>query len=157
VHPQQKAAWFVLIVIGGTLVLYVAAVPVLGWWFHRTLAEATVPALGVFGLTGLTGFARLFYRSPRGGALGNEAVMDECDWLLSQRAWTAGMASFWLFFCIAGMGIWAYLYYLRGLQQVTLSVGIFPGMIYAGFIIFMLAQSLATLHYYGWKGSDAGR
>ncbi len=30
-HPQQKAAWFGLIVIGGTLVLYGAAVPALSW------------------------------------------------------------------------------------------------------------------------------
>ena len=156
-HPQQKAAWFVLIVIGGTLVLYAAAVPALSWWFHRTIAEAALPALGVFGLCGLTGFTRLFYRSPRGGVKGNEPVMDERDWLLSRRAWTAGMASFWLFFCIAGMGTWAYLYCLRGLQRVTVPVGIFPLTIWAGFIVFMLAQSLATLHFYGWKANDGGR
>jgi len=157
VHPQQKAAWFVLIVIGGTLVLYGAAVPALSWWFHRTMAEAAIPALGLFGLSGLTGFATLFYHSPRGGILGNKPVMDERDWLLSRRAWTAGMVSFWLLFCLVGMGTWAYLYYLRGLQRVTVPVGIFPGMICAGFIIFMLARSLATLHFYGWKTNDAGR
>jgi hypothetical protein len=156
VHTQQKAAWFDLIVIGGTVVLYLAAVPALSWWFHRTLAEAAVPALGVFGLIGLTGFGRLFYRSPR-GALGNEPVMDERDWLLSRQAWNAGMATFWLLFCIAGVGTWAYLYYLRGLERVTVPVGIFPAMIGAGFIVFMLARSVATLHYYGWKASDAGR
>jgi len=156
-HPQQKAAWFGLIVIGGTLVLYGAAVPALSWWFHRTMAEAALPALGVFGLCGLTGFTALFYRTPRGGAQGHEPVMDERDWQLSRRAWTAGMVSFWLFFCIAGMGTWAYLYYLRGLQWVTVPVGIFPFAILAGYIVFMLAQSLATLHYYGWRSDDAGR
>lgn len=156
-HTQQKAAWFDLIVIGGTVVLYGAAVPALSWWFHRTMAEAAIPALGVFGLIGLTGFGRLFYRSPRGSARGNEPVMDERDWLLSRQAWNAGMATFWLLFCIAGVGTWAYLYYLRGLERVTVPVGIFPGMIYAGFIVFLLARSLATLHYYGWKASDAGR
>lgn len=156
-HRQQKAAWFVLIVIGGTLVLYGAAVPALSWWFHRTMAEAAVPALGLFGLIGLTGFETLFYRAPRAAALGKEPGMDERDWLLSKRAWTAGMALFWVLFCIAGVGTWAYLYYLRGLQKVTVPVFIFPGMIGAGALIFMLTRALATLHFYGWKANDEGR
>lgn len=83
--------------------------------------------------------------------------MDERDWLLSRRAWTAGMSIFWLTFCIAGMGTWAYLYYVRGLQLVTVPVGIFPAMLYAGFVVFMLSRALATLHFYGWTANDAGR
>jgi hypothetical protein len=153
-HSQQKAAWFVLIVIAGTLVLYGLTVPVFSWWFGHSMAEVAVPALGLFGLTGLTGFAGLFYHRLRGQ---KEPAMDERDWMLSRRAWIAGMAAFWLLFCIGGMGIWAYLYCLRGLQRVTVPVGVFPGMIFAGFIIFMLARSVATLHYYGWRGTDAGR
>lgn len=158
-HPQQKAAWFVLIVIGGTLVLYVAAVPALSWWFHRTMAEVAGPALGIFGLVGLTGFEMLFCSAPRGTAPESEpvATMDERDWLLSKRAWTAGMRMFWLAFCVAGMGTWAYLYFLRGLQRVTVPVGIFPAMLYAGFIIFMLSRALATLHFYGWATNDDAR
>lgn len=156
-HVQQKAAWFVLIVIGITVVLYGAAVPLFSWWFHRTMAEAAVPALGVFGLLGLTGLETLFYRASRGGVLGNEPAMDERDWMLLTRAWTAGMRTFWLLFCIAGMGTWAYLYYLRGVERVTVPVGILPWMLVVGSIVFMLTRSLATLHYYGWKANDAGR
>ena len=159
VHSQQKAAWFVLIVIAGTLVLYVAAVPALSWWFHRTMAEAAGPALGVFGLVGLTGLESLFYRARRDAARGNDSVaaMDERDWLLSKQAWTAGMRVFWLAFCIAGVAAWAYLYYIRGLERVNVPVSIFPVMVFAGFVLLMLVRSLATLHYYGWKASDAGR
>jgi hypothetical protein len=155
-HPQQRAAWFVLIVIVATLVLYAAAVPALSWWFHRTIADAALPALGVFGLTGLTGFATLFYRAPGGGVQGHRPIMDERDSLLSWRAWSAGMAIFWLLFCVAGVGAWAYLFFLRGLQWVTVPVGMFPGMVYAAFMVFMVARSLATLHFYGWKANDAG-
>jgi hypothetical protein len=156
-HPQQKAAWFSLIVVLGTVVVYGAAVPTLSWWFHRTLAEAAVPAMGVFGLVGLTGFARFFYHAPKGGPLGKEPVMDERDRLLSTQAWSTGMAIFWLFFVFAGMGTWAYLYYVRGLERVTLPVGIFPVIIVASFLIFTLANALATLHAYGWTANDASK
>lgn len=153
-HPQQKAAWFQLIVIVGTMVLYIAAVPVLGWWFHRTIAEAAAPALGIFGLIGLTGFVPLFYRPARGGAHGGEPIMDERDLQLSRRASIAGWTTFWLLFCIVGMGTWGYLYMVRGLQYVTVHVALFPGMIGAGFVVFLLAQSVTTLHYYGWGGQQ---
>ena len=158
-HSQQKAAWFVLIVICGTSVLYGAAVPLLSWWFHRTMAEVAGPARGIFGLVGLTGLEPLFYRTPRSAALGNEpvAIMDERDRLLSKRAWTAAMRMFWLAFCAAGMGTWAYLYFLRGLQRVTVPIGIFPAMLVGGFVIFMLSRALATLHFYGWATNDARR
>jgi hypothetical protein len=148
-HPQQKAAWFTLTVIGGTVVLYLASIPVFSWWFHRTWAQAAGPALGVFGLVGLTGFTQLFYRV-HGGRPSKEPMMDERDHQLSRRAWGTGMRTFWLTFGLAGMGAWAYLYYVLGFERVTVPVGIFPGMIYADFIIFLLAQSLATLHFYGW-------
>jgi hypothetical protein len=121
------------------------------------MADVAAHALGLFGLIGLTGFETLFYRAPQGGVRGNELVMDERDWMLSRRAGTAGMVMFWLFLCIAGMGSWAYLYFLLGLQRVNVPVGIFPGIISAGFIVFMLARSLATLHFYGWRADGAGR
>lgn len=83
--------------------------------------------------------------------------MDERDWLLSRRAWSVGMISFWIFFYIAGMGTWTYLYCVRGLQRLTVPIGVLPATISAGFIVFLLAQSFATLHFYGWRASDAGR
>jgi hypothetical protein len=153
-HPQQKVAWFTLIVVGGTLVLYAVAIPTMGWWFHRTLAGAAGPASGVFGLLGLTGFARKLYRVPKGGPLGKMPVMDERDWQLSKQAWSAGMAIFWLVFVLAGMGVWAWLSYAQKVQQITLSVDTFPRIILGSWIVFALAQSLAILHYYGWKASD---
>lgn len=156
-HSQQKAAWFVLIVIGGTFALYAAALPLFSWWFHRTVSEVAAPALGLFGLLGLTGLANLSYSARGGRNQMKEPVMDERDWQLSTRAWSAGMSVFWLLFCIAGIGTWACLYYLRGLQQVTVPVWIFPAMIGAGGVIFLVTRSVATLHFYGWNAGDAGR
>jgi hypothetical protein len=153
-HPQQKAAWFTLIVVGATLVIYSAAVPTLSWWFHRSLSEAAIPALGLFGLLGLTGFARVFYRGPTGGPLGKEPIMDERDRLLSTQAWSTGMAIFWIAFVFAGMAAWAWLRYARDLGRITVPVEIFPGIIGAGYIIFAVADSLAILHSYGWKALD---
>jgi hypothetical protein len=154
-NPQQKAAWFVLIVIGVTAALYGAAVPALSWWFHCTMAETAGPALGLFGLLGLAGLSILFYHPLPGRKPRNRVLMDERDSQLYGRAWYAGMACFWLFFVFGGMGVWAYWYFLRGLQWVTVPIAIFPCMIGAGAIVFLLVQSLATLHFYGWKASDA--
>ena len=67
------------------------------------------------------------------------------------------MTSFWLLFCLVAMGTWAYFYCLRHLEWVTVPVGLFPGMLFGGALIMTLAQSLATLHFYGWKANDAGR
>ena len=149
-HPQQKAAWFTLIVIGGTVVLYTAVVPTLSWWLHRALTDVASPALGLFGLVGLTGFGGLFLRKSDS----KNVVMDERDHNLSRQAWGAGMRIFWLVFCTAGMGVWAYFYFLRGEEAITVPVVIFPMMLFAGFIVFSVAQSLATLHFYGWRAGD---
>lgn len=152
-HPQQKAAWYVLVVISGTFALYCAAIPAFSWWFHRSMAEAAAPALGLFGLLGLTGLETLFYKSSNEMA----PAMDERDWLLARRAWTTGMAIFWLLFCTAGVGIWVYLYYLMGLDRVTMPVFVFPVIIGGAAVIFMFSKALAILHLYGWKADDGGR
>lgn len=152
-HPQQKAAWFTLIVVGSTFVLYGAAVPTLSWWLHRSLSEAAIPALGLFGFLGLTGLAGVFYRAPTGGS-SKEPIMDERDNLLSTQAWNTGMKIFWLTFVLAGMATWAWLRYARGLERITVPVEVFPGILFASYVIFTVASSLAILHSYGWKAHD---
>jgi len=149
-HPQQKAAWFVLIIIVLTIVLYALTVPPLSWSLGRPWGDVAEPATGIFGLFGLCGFARVFL-TPRSGKL----VMDERDHQLSARAWRAGMAMFWMIFVFVGISAWVFLRYVRGVERVTLPVEFFPAMIFAGAIIATLAQSIATLHYYGWRADDA--
>lgn len=45
--------------------------------------------------------------------------------------------------------------YVCGIDRVTLPVEFFPGMVFVGFMIAMVTQSVATLHYYGWRWNDA--
>lgn len=155
-HPQQKMAWFTVIVIAVTLALYAAAVPAMSWWFHRSWEEAAVPAFGLFGLVGVTGFARAYYRAPKGGPLGKEPAMDERDWLLTTNSWRVGMAVAYFVFFLETWGTWAWLYYVRGVSEVTMPITMLGLVIpLSAFVAFLLGQALATLHYYGWRASDA--
>jgi hypothetical protein len=150
-HPQQKAAWFVLIVFAATVALYSAAVPLVSWRLDRPWTSVAVPFLGLFGLCGLWGVYPLFFMARRGVKL----VMDERDRLLSANAWRAGMAIFWLVFVFGCVGSWAFMRYVRGLERVTVPVEFFPWMVIAGMIVFGVTQSVATLCYYGWRSPDA--
>jgi hypothetical protein len=107
--------------------------------------------MGLFGLCGLWGFAYFFYKPGRN----KKPLMDERDHLLSTRAWQAGMAAFWVVFVLGCVGSWGFMHYVRGLDRVTVRVDFFPWMAIAGWIIFTVTQSLATLHYYGWRWNDA--
>jgi hypothetical protein len=148
-HAQQKAAWFNLIVFAGTVALYLALVPLLRWGLNWPWKMAAITTQAVFGLCGLWGFGGFFY-TPKHDS---KPLMDERDHLLARFAWRAGMGAFWGVFILGCMGSWAIMQY-RGLQYVTVPVGFFPWMVFAGMIIFGLTQSLATLHYYGWRWID---
>lgn len=151
-HPQQKAAWFILIVSAATLALYVAGVPILSWYFGKPWSVVAGPATGLLGIFGFTGFARVFYIHGRN----DQPLMDERDRILSSKIWRAGMATFWLIFITACMGSWSFLRYVRGMDRITMPVDFIPILAALGFIIATVAQALATLHYYGWKaGHDA--
>ena len=148
--PAQKAAWFNLVVVGGTVILFLLAVPLLGWIFHRPWSVVALPAMGLFGTFGLMGFNGRFYKPRKDG----QPVIDERDQTLMLMAWRTGMGVFWLVFVFGCVGAWGAMRYLWGIEHVTVPVEFFTWMVWAGFIIFVLAQSVATLHYYGWRWSD---
>lgn len=150
-HPQQKAAWFILIVFAAMVALYSTAVPILSWRLHRPWTSVAVPMMGVFGLCGLWGFAQVFYRRRRDG----KPPLDERDHLLALRAWRAGMVAFWLVFVFGCVGLWGFMRYVCGIERVNLPVEVFPGMVFIALIILTVTQALATLHYYGWRWNDA--
>ena len=150
-HPQQKAAWLNLVVCAAAAVLYLAAVPLLSWYFDRPWASVLAPATGVFGLCGLGGFARYFYLPRKNG----KPVMDERDQLLWMRAWRTGMVIFWLVFVTGCVGSWAFMQYVRGLDRITIPTQLFPIIAFVAYIIVTIAQSAATLCYYGWRPTDA--
>lgn len=142
--PLQKAAWFNLIVLGGTTVLYLAAVPLLAWTFDKPWSTVAVPATGVFGLCGLWGLDSLFFRPRRDGL----PITDERDQAIQLRAWGAAMGTFWVLFVLAGVGSWAVMRYALHMQQVTVPVELFPGIVLAAMIVIFPVQSVVILHVY---------
>jgi len=81
----QKLAWFNLIVFAIAVASYAIAVPLLAAHFHKTLAAASLPSLGMFGLTGLWGF---------GSLICDRRKLDERESLIKQRAMMAGFVLF---------------------------------------------------------------
>ncbi|MCC6680835.1 MAG: hypothetical protein IT445_08020 [Phycisphaeraceae bacterium] len=145
--PNQKAAWFNLIVFAATVALYLTAVPLLAWLFDKPWSSVAVPALGIFGLCGLWGFARVFYR-PRPDGM---PVTDERDHSIEQEAWRAGMGAFWCVFVFGSIGYWFVMWGLRGVEHVTVPVELFPGFVFVAMFIVVLVQSIVTLQIYGWS------
>jgi uncharacterized membrane protein len=141
--PLQKMAWFNLIVFAAIIALYVVAVPLLAWWFHRTLLAVAQPALGLFGFCGLWGFGSRFLYDRKRRA---KVQLDEREQLINERAAAVGLAAFWLVFLALCMGVWAVLTYVR--HQTTLPVGFLPFLVIAGLAVNTVFQSLAILAEY---------
>jgi hypothetical protein len=146
--PNQKAARLNLTVIGVTLLAYLITVQLLAWSFGHPWFAVTGPASGVFGLFGLTGFARFYYRS----VPGRSAMMDERDRLIEERSRFIGFTTFWVVWVIGSVGAWAALRYVAGRE--TISVDTLPMLVLAGWLVFLLAQSIAILTQYGRSGHD---
>ena len=81
--PQQRYAWFNLVVFAVSLGAYLVLVPWVG----------VSKAWGAFGLFGLCGFGVLFYRKKPG-----HPVMDERDQQIGRRSVLLAYSVFWLFF-----------------------------------------------------------
>jgi hypothetical protein len=149
--PNQKAARFTLTIVGATLLLYLIAVPSLAWIFGRSLIEAAAPACGVFGLLGLTALARFYYRP----VSGRPAMMDERDKLIEERSRFIGLNVFWVVWVLGSVAAWALLRYAAG--RITIPVETLPILALAGWLVFLLAQSIAILAQYGWNSHDDPR
>lgn len=148
--PLQKMAWFNLIVFASAVALYAIGVPLLAWSFHQTLAAASLPALGMFGICGLWGFGSYFVIYDRRRRA--KVKLDEREELINQRAAMIGMVMFWEVFVLLCMGVWATLRYFR--DQDTVPVDFLPGLVFVGMIVFTVTQSLAILLQYKRSSSD---
>ena len=147
--PLQRLAWFNLIVFAVAVALYFMALSFFTWHFHRTLAVAALPALGMFGVCGLWGLGNYFLHDRKRRARVN---LDEREALIYQRANTIGVALFWLFFVVLCMGVWAYLSYVR--HQATIPVGFLPLRVFVGMIVWQVTQSIASLVQYRRSAGD---
>lgn len=135
--PLQKLAWFQLIVFAIAVASYAIAIPSLASHFHQTLAAASLPSLGMFGLCGLWGF---------GDLICDRRKLDERERLINQRATMAGVTLFWRVWVLSCMGIWAVLLYIR--HQDVVPVTLLPSLVFAGWIVFTVTQAIATLVQY---------
>jgi hypothetical protein len=140
--PLQKLAWFNLIVFVIAVASYAIAVPLLAWHFHKTLAAASLPSLGMFGLCGLWGF---------GGLICNLRKLDERETLINQRAIMAGVVLFWQVWVLSCMGVWAVLTYRH---QDVVPVTLLPILVFAGWIVYTVTQAIATLVQYRRSAAD---
>jgi drug/metabolite transporter (DMT)-like permease len=107
------------------------------------MSSASVPALGVFGLCGILGFSSFIC---------NRRSLDEREELIDRRATMLGMTLFWQVFVLSSMGVWAIFSYVR--HQTTVPVGFFPFLVWVGFIVFSVTQSVATLVQYRRSAND---
>jgi hypothetical protein len=141
--PLQRLAWFNVIVFAAVVVLYVIAVPSLALYFHKSLAQAALPALGLFGLCGIWGFGSHILYDRRGRV---KVKLDEREELINLRATTTGFAGAWLVFVALCMGVWAVRSY--ALHRPTVPVDFLPFLVFVGMIVFTVFQSLAILAEY---------
>lgn len=141
--PLQKLAWFNLIVFATGATLYLVSVPLIAWHFHKTLVAASVPALGIFGLCGILGISSFIC---------NRRNLDEREELIDRRATMLGMTLFWEVFVLSSVGVWAIFSYIR--HQTTVPVGFFPFLVFVGFIVFSVTQSVAILIQYKRSAGD---
>ena len=134
--PQQKHAWFNLIVFTTVLVAYLGLVPFVG----------TRAALGAMGLCGFWGLGVVFYRKKRG-----MLAFDERDKQIHGFSLGLAYAVFWVCFVAACMIPWG-VFSWYGWESISIEV--LPWLVFGGMIVVTVSQSVAILVKYG--RSDAG-
>ncbi|MHC5034578.1 MAG: hypothetical protein ACYTFZ_06045 [Planctomycetota bacterium] len=135
--PEQKWAWFVvvlfLVAIGGVAAL-VPFAGVHAWG-----------AIGVFGLAGLTPL--LFPARPKPGLV----VRDERDQLIVAKATLGGFAMSHSWFVLGCMAVWFYCM-LSG--QRAFSIEVLPFIVILGTVIHFVSRAVATLFLYREHGAN---
>jgi len=137
---QQKRAWYELTVSA----LAIVAVVVLGFTIRMPQALAGLGILGFYGLTPL-----LFRRRPAPG----EVVVDERDRHIAMRAATAGFAASYVAFVLSGVGLWAYAFLCRGVEEVSVHQLVTP--VWLAFLVFCVVRAATMLALYGGEVADA--
>ncbi len=132
-HIQEQRAWFVLIVMVLTLVLYGGAVALIGF---------QPAALAAFGFAGLAGGANLIGRREQKQGL---EISDERDREISRQAVLVGFSIFWLVFIAAAL---LPLFILGAETPLSLQAGTLPAVVFPAVVLVYLVQSLTTIVLY---------
>ncbi|HNY27182.1 MAG TPA: DUF2178 domain-containing protein [Candidatus Sumerlaeota bacterium] len=132
-HIQEQRAWFVLIVMILTLVLYGGTVALIGF---------QPAALAAFGFTGLAGGAPLIGRRDEKRGL---VVSDERDREISRQAVLVSFSIFWLVFIAAAL---LPMFILGTETSLNLQAGTLPAVVFPAVVLVYLVQSLTTIVLY---------
>jgi hypothetical protein len=132
-HIQEQRAWFILIVMVITLVLYGGTVAVIGF---------QPAALAAFGFTGLAGGANLIGRREQKRGV---VISDERDREISRQAVLLGFSIFWLVFIAAAL---LPMFVLGAKTSLTIQAGSLPSIVFPAIVLVYLVQSLTTVVLY---------
>ena len=137
--PEQKQAWYMLVVFG--LAVLVTAVLV---------ALAGRAGWGGLGICGLAGLSPLLFRRRRQPG---EVSFDERARMIHEKSVLAGGMTSYLVFIAACMVRW---FWLMVQAQETMSIHYLPFVVVLGAIALMVTQSVVTLVLYG-READGGQ
>lgn len=152
-HPQQKHAWFNLIVISCALVPGVAGYCIL---YASSDPKAAVAAFAFFGIGGLLGFGPGFYRKRKGSPA---VVADERDQDINRKATVVGWGVNWLIWGLFCMVPWFYVAFGVGLEQTAepwIPVLWLPLVYMVMGLLHMAVWSIAVLVLYAKGAGDGG-
>jgi hypothetical protein len=134
--PTQKLAWYNLAVVGLTLAVGAALIPILG----------PTRAQGAFGCLGLQVFGMLFFRRQQG-----RTNVDERDAVITQRSYIVAYSVFWAAFVAATMGA-LFIYGENG----AVPVRIVASSVWFAWMLVTGVSSLCVLIQYGRESQHAG-
>lgn len=132
-HVQEQRAWFFVVIILMSILVYGVMVAVLGFQHD---------AFSAFGIMGLGGFAGLIgARKKRQGLL----IMDERDREISRRSIQLGFSVFWVVFVLVMM---APMIILGPDGVITMRASSIAVMLFPPMILVCLIQALTTIFLY---------
>ena len=160
-NRYEKIAWFNLVVLAVSILLFLAI-------FYSTRASYPLNislkiSFSAFALLGFIGLGQALFKKMPG--LQNNTVndgisrlysaeFDERDMLIQRRAHQHGFSAFWLILVFSVMIAWVFLRFIspegnvEGQRLINIDVDMFPLMLFPGFIILMLANSISTIIQY---------
>ncbi len=135
-NRYQKLAWFNLIVITATIIIFTTAVTI---EFHMR-GYSTIGLYFVAPLV-LLKFNPFLFRKPKGR---NKVVSDERDSFIIKRAVSFAYTTFWIVFFLSSFLLFIFLGPRSSVPTITL-----PLMVFAGALFMKIVCSAAILVQYG--------
>ena len=135
--PEQKRAWFVVVLFIVAISGVAALVPFAG-----------VHAWGGIGVVGLAGLAPLLFPAkPKPG----QVARDERDQMILLKATFGGFALSHTWFILGCMAVW---FFCMLREQKACSIEVLPFLVIVGTVVHFVTRAAATLLLYREHGAD---